>query len=175
MNLELRWNGEPRREPEGRSAEGESQLQIGRTVTRNRLTDCTKAPTQAGYGWGIQNRPPYLAAIGCTADVFAATLMPRCDPNVWCGRALQEIFVDLLALGLASMYPASDWSVCSGPPWISARLRSSGQASTGPFGSPPRAPAFPGHALTAPSTVPRFKQLGTPSYSSWWIRICVPC
>jgi hypothetical protein len=26
--------------------------------------------------------------------------------------------------GLASMYPASDWSVCSGPPWISARLRS---------------------------------------------------
>ena len=46
------------------------------------------------------------------------------DPNVWYGRALQEIFVDLLALGLASMYPASDWSVCSGPPWISARLRS---------------------------------------------------
>src|ERR1700683_5030124 len=26
--------------------------------------------------------------------------------------------------GLASMYPASVWSVCSGPPWISARLRS---------------------------------------------------
>jgi hypothetical protein len=37
---------------------------------------------------------------------------------------LQEIFADLLALGLASMYPASDWSVCSGPPWISARMRS---------------------------------------------------
>ena len=39
----------------------------------------------------------------------------------------------------------------------------------------PRASAFPGHAFTAPSTVPRFKQLGTPSYSSWCIRICVPC
>jgi hypothetical protein len=27
--------------------------------------------------------------------------------------------------GLASMYPASDWSaLCSGPPWISARVRS---------------------------------------------------
>ena len=26
--------------------------------------------------------------------------------------------------GLASMYPASDWSMCSGPPWISARVRS---------------------------------------------------
>jgi hypothetical protein len=26
--------------------------------------------------------------------------------------------------GLASMYPASVWSVCSGPPWISAHLRS---------------------------------------------------
>jgi len=26
--------------------------------------------------------------------------------------------------GLASMYPASAWSVCSGPSWISARKRS---------------------------------------------------
>ena len=26
--------------------------------------------------------------------------------------------------GLASMYPASDWSICSGPSWISARVRS---------------------------------------------------
>ena len=26
--------------------------------------------------------------------------------------------------GLASMYPASAWSVCSGPSWISARIRS---------------------------------------------------
>jgi len=25
--------------------------------------------------------------------------------------------------GLALLYPASDWSVCSGPSWISARMR----------------------------------------------------
>jgi hypothetical protein len=47
------------------------------------------------------------------------------DPNVWSGRALQEVFVELLVCGLASMYPASDWSLlCSGPSWISARVRS---------------------------------------------------
>src|SRR5580693_3653818 len=46
------------------------------------------------------------------------------DPNVWSGRALQEVFVDLVVSGLASMYPASDWSFCSGPSWISARMRS---------------------------------------------------
>src|SRR5262249_5457917 len=34
-----------------------------------------------------------------------------CDPNVWSGRASQEVFIDLSACGLASMYPASDWSV----------------------------------------------------------------
>jgi hypothetical protein len=47
------------------------------------------------------------------------------DPDVWSGRALQEDFVELAVSGLASMYPASDWSVwCSGPSWISARVRS---------------------------------------------------
>src|ERR1700751_314307 len=46
------------------------------------------------------------------------------DPNVWAGRALQEVFIAPADNGLASMYPASDWSVCSGPSWISARLRS---------------------------------------------------
>ena len=33
------------------------------------------------------------------------------DPNVWSGRALQEDFVELAVSGLASMYPAFDWSV----------------------------------------------------------------
>jgi hypothetical protein len=47
------------------------------------------------------------------------------DPTVWSGRALQEDFVELAVSGLASMYPASDWSVlCSRPSWISARVRS---------------------------------------------------
>src|SRR4029077_17574559 len=34
-------------------------------------------------------------------------------------------FAELVVSGLASMYPASDWGVlCSGPSWISARVRS---------------------------------------------------
>src|ERR1019366_429866 len=46
------------------------------------------------------------------------------DPNVWSGRALQVDFAELAVSGLASMYPAFDWSICSGPSWISARVRS---------------------------------------------------
>jgi hypothetical protein len=33
-------------------------------------------------------------------------------------------FAELAVSGLASMYPAFDWSFCSGPSWISARVRS---------------------------------------------------
>src|ERR1700750_940932 len=32
-------------------------------------------------------------------------------------------FAELAVSGLASMYPAFDWSICSGPSWISARVR----------------------------------------------------
>jgi hypothetical protein len=47
------------------------------------------------------------------------------DPYVWSGRALQENFFKWRMCGLASMYPAFDWSLlCSGPSWISARVRS---------------------------------------------------
>jgi len=35
------------------------------------------------------------------------------DPDVWSGRALQEVFVKLAGSGLASMYPAFDWSCCA--------------------------------------------------------------
>jgi hypothetical protein len=49
-----------------------------------------------------------------------------------------EVFVDLSALGLASMYPASRWSGCA--PGHNGYQRAcvliGGQASTGPFGSP---------------------------------------
>src|ERR1700726_289938 len=34
--------------------------------------------------------------------------------TVWSGRALQEVFVDLVVSGLASMYPVSSWS-CFAP------------------------------------------------------------
>ena len=50
-----------------------------------------------------------------------------------------RVFVELAVSGLASMYPAFDWSACSGPPWISLRARAISLASrprTGPFGSP---------------------------------------
>jgi hypothetical protein len=33
------------------------------------------------------------------------------DPDVWSGRALQVDFAELAVGGLASMYPAFDWSV----------------------------------------------------------------
>jgi len=47
------------------------------------------------------------------------------DPNVWSGRALQEVFDELAVSGLASMYPAFDWNMsCSWPSWVSARVRS---------------------------------------------------
>src|SRR5580693_2709778 len=60
------------------------------------------------------------------------------DPNVWSGRALQEVFVDLVVSGLASMYPVSSWS-CLAPDhhgYQRACVLISGQASIGPFGSP---------------------------------------
>jgi hypothetical protein len=36
----------------------------------------------------------------------------------------QEVLIDLQVCGFASIYPASDWSSCSQPSWISARVRS---------------------------------------------------
>ena len=60
------------------------------------------------------------------------------DPNVWSGRALQEVLVDLVISGLASMYPVSSWS-CFAPDhhgYQRACVLITGQASIGPFGSP---------------------------------------
>ena len=39
--------------------------------------------------------------------------------------------------GLASMYPASDWSGCSGPSWMSARMRSHYRPGLAPCSSRP--------------------------------------
>ena len=64
-----------------------------------------------------------LAGDGLSA--FDPMYGPAVRCNVWSGRALQVDFAELAVSGLASMYPASDWSVlCSGPSWISARVRS---------------------------------------------------
>jgi hypothetical protein len=60
------------------------------------------------------------------------------DPNVWSGRASQEVLSIWRLCGLASMYSASRWSLRA--PGHHGYQRAcdliSGQASTGPFGSP---------------------------------------
>jgi hypothetical protein len=58
-------------------------------------------------------------------EVVGALSKTAFDPNVWSGRALRVDFSELAVSSLASMYPAFDWNVwCSGPSWISARVRS---------------------------------------------------
>jgi hypothetical protein len=48
---------------------------------------------------------------GHAADITAKTDF---DPHVWSGRALQEDFSEFEGCGgLASMYPAFDWSLCA--------------------------------------------------------------
>src|SRR5260370_8756781 len=64
---------------------------------------------------------------------FKTTLLTKCMVRPCVARG----FVELVSAGLASMYPASDWSMCSGPSWISARMRSHYRTGlNGPFGSP---------------------------------------
>src|SRR5450631_4177389 len=68
---------------------------------------------------------PLLGGNSGQTPILARDGLSAYDPNVWSGRALQVDFAELAVSGLASMYPASDWSVlCSGPSWISARVRS---------------------------------------------------
>src|SRR5437868_7484430 len=79
---------------------------------------------------------------------FAAVHESGCGTDVWSGRALQVDFAELAVSGLASMYPASHSSVlCSGPSWISARLRS--HYRTG-FNEPFVPPVFAGAGKTEP-------------------------
>ena len=56
------------------------------------------------------------------ADIAETSILtPMYGPAVRCKRVSSSWRM----CGLASMYPASDWSVlCSRPSWISARLRS---------------------------------------------------
>ena len=59
------------------------------------------------------------------------------DPHVWSGRASQVDFAELAVSGLASMYPAFDWSVAPGHHGYQRAcdliMR---QTSIGPVGSP---------------------------------------
>jgi len=83
------------------------------------------AARQFGRFWNEADIGPHLASVAN-------------DPNVWSGRALQVDFVELAVSGLASMYPAFDWSVFAPGHhgYQRACVLISGQASTGPFGSP---------------------------------------
>src|SRR6202045_1853451 len=54
----------------------------------------------------------------CSFRVFLSLTQCMVRPRVASG------FAELAVSGLASMYPAFDWSICSGPSWISARMRS---------------------------------------------------
>ena len=74
---------------------------------------------------GVGHRPQ------ATAPILDST-------NVWSGRTLQEVFVELAVSGLASMYPVSDWS-CFAPDHHGYQRACDlivGQTSNGPVGSP---------------------------------------
>src|SRR5450759_3875787 len=89
-------------------------LKPPRHISTLHFADKPTAPGFVAY-WTNNGQRWISARVGCDAI----------DPNVWSGRALQVDFAELAVSGLASMYPASDWSVlCSGPSWISARVRS---------------------------------------------------
>src|SRR6266702_585156 len=65
----------------------------------------------------------YVRLVGKTGSVRptaeTALLTRMYGPAARCKRFRQPG-----RCGLASMYPAFDWSICSGPSWISARVRS---------------------------------------------------
>jgi len=86
---------------------------------------------QAGH---MTARPPIRHAKKSLASRGPSTH----DPDVWSGRALQEDFIESGMSGLASMYPAFDWSsMGSWPSWISGRVRSHWRTGlSGPLGSP---------------------------------------
>jgi hypothetical protein len=82
------------------------------------------SPTSISIAATATKRPPSLVRFQANRTLSRHRRMTECDPNVWSGRAVQENSSSWRMCGLASMYPAFDWSVlCSGPSWISARLR----------------------------------------------------
>jgi hypothetical protein len=63
--------------------------------------------------------------------------LSHCDPNVWSGRASQEFSLVWFLVLHQCIRPLIGAVHCSGPPWISARVRSFYRTDLGgPFGSP---------------------------------------
>ena len=60
--------------------------------------------------------PKSVWSLGHCRLAFLTLNSSHFDPFVWSGRASQEVSSIWRLCGLASMYPASDWSVlCPGP------------------------------------------------------------
>jgi hypothetical protein len=94
---------------------------------KNRSTTQRRGPDGRGlvlepHPASIQDRDGGGAASVSSAHLLASEQDSFCrvnlellrfdiGPDVWSGRASQEVFVDLSDVGLASMYPASHWSV----------------------------------------------------------------
>src|SRR5262249_32502871 len=82
----------------------------------NRSPDVARAPGYEGDFLSEVHSAPRSPAIGLNGlgGWYIAWGCPRqwkpalsaCDPIVWSGRASQEVFMELAANGLASMYPA---------------------------------------------------------------------
>jgi hypothetical protein len=60
---------------------------------------------------GRSNLQQLMYASGGKADLVRTRRDVANDPDVWSGRASQVDFEELAVSGLASMYPAFDWSV----------------------------------------------------------------
>ena len=99
-----------------------------------------------------------MSVDGGKADFALGAPTSEFDPNVWSGRALQVDFAELAVSGLASMYPAFDWSICSAGHHGYQRACDliNGQASTGHSGHQcSHAPGRPNLHLVSSSRRPR--------------------
>ena len=99
--------------------------------------------------WALQQVVGYLRYTGREANVVAKAAR---DPNVWSGRALQEVFVDLSALRSCINVSGPLTGACCAPGhhgYQRACGLISRQASNGPFGSP----GFAGAGKTGPHLV----------------------
>ena len=65
-----------------------------------------------------------MSAIGGRPDAGPCSLRPPLVTPMYGPAVRSKRFIDQVVSGLASMYPAFDWSIRSGPSWISARVRS---------------------------------------------------
>src|SRR5260370_22496124 len=87
--------------------------------------------------WAPSYPPDVMSAHRGGAEIIATPVEGRILTQCMVRPCVARGFVELAFSGLASMYPASDWSMCSGPSWISARMRSHYRTGlNGPFGSP---------------------------------------